>query len=293
MNSVLKVNYHIDKLNLIYKTPGDFLNYINSDYFLSQSFFNETNVFIFNQKVYATKYVVPRYLMEYRISEHFVIKLGEFKQDIKDAITLEVDNRFLYSDRFELLYKFEELFGLELLKIAQIDVACDSNHNLPRKLNDVMHKSNCTITRKGTKLPLTEKGNQIIGTRVSQNIKTLANMERPNHSFYYSLRTSGSRTPVRYRAYNKGLEIKEKSHKDYIKEKNGFGDSIYRIEVSVKSYELKMLSRKKSGYTLEYIYQNLNNSDLLREFFIQYLNRIGTLTIDGKRIKISEILRLE
>lgn len=294
MKSVLKINYHVDKLVLCYKIPESFIPHVESYDPFAQSFLSmDSNVFIFTRKIFATKYVIPIYMLEYRVTPTESILIGEFKPDIEQGITLTIDNRLLYSDYLSLIYKFEESFGLELIKIVQIDVACDANQNLPRKLNETMHKTNCNITRRGTKLPTTDKGNQILGTKVSQNIKAITCKERPNQSFYFELHTSGSRRPILYRAYDKGREIAERSHKDYITEKNAFGDSIYRFEVSVNSYELKKQSRNKSGFTVEDIYHNICNPDFLKQFFIRYINRLGTLTIDNRRFRISEILRLE
>lgn len=294
MNSVLRMNYHVDKLVLSYKIPENFMSHVESYDPFTQSFLSmDSNVFIFTRKIFATRYVIPIYMLEYRIAPTESVLIGEFKPDIELGITLTIDNKLLYSDHLSLIYKFEESFGLELIKIVQIDVACDSNHNLPRKLNEIMHQSNCTITRRGVKLPLTDKGNQILGTKVSRNVKVLTSKERPIHSYYFELRTSGSRRPLLLRAYDKAREISEKSHKDYVKEKNGFGDHIYRLEVSAHSYDLKKQSKNKSGFTIEHIYRNLCNLDFLKEFFISFINRFATLNINNRRYKISEILRLE
>lgn len=293
MNSKLQVNYSIDKLILVYSVPNCFMSLINNDDSLTDSYFGRTNVFIFTRKYCKRKYVVPRYVVEYRVSENETIKIGEFKPDIEQSITFEVDNALFYLGRLYLLYELEESFNLKFESILQFDVACDSNHNLPRKLNNMMHRSDCTVSRRGTKLPVTENGNQVIGTKVLKNIKVLTKREKNVPSYYFQIKYSGSRRPIIYRGYNKSKEISEKSHKNYIIESCCISGTIYRFEVAINGYDIKRQSKRKNGYSIEYIYRHLEDKMFLKDIFVQYINRIATLNINGRSYRISEILRLE
>lgn len=294
MNKKKKVNYHIDKLILVYKIPEDFMahvmNSVESPDFMMPSF---PKVFIFSRKYISINYTCPIFILEYRDTNGNIVKIAEFRNDIVNAITLTVDNKLFYCGNLNLLYEFEAMYNLELHKIIQLDIACDSNINLPKKLNDFMHRPDCTIKRMGTKLPATEKGNQILGTKVLPNIKTINDREVAKPSFYFQLWTSGNRRPLIYRGYNKTREIFEKSHKTYIEEANGFDDVIYRFEVSILGGDLKRRSKKDPNLTFENVYRHLEDKVFLKELFIKYINRIANLWIDNRRYRISEILHLE
>ncbi|MDE7419239.1 MAG: hypothetical protein K2N35_03430, partial [Muribaculaceae bacterium] len=282
MNKKMKVNYHIDKLVLVYRIPEDFMTHVirsisTFDFLITTA----SNVFIFSKKYLSVNYTNPIYILEYKNGNEDNVKIAEFRNDIQQAITVTLDNKLFYSGRLKLLYDFENLYNLTLEKIVQIDVACDCNINLPKKLNDFIHRCDCTVKRIGTKIPVTEKGNQILGTKVIPNIKIINDKEKPKASFYYNLKSSGNRRPIIFRGYNKTLEIKTKSHKTYIEEANGYGtdDVIYRFEVSIIGRDLKRQSKKDESLSFENVYMKLDDECFLKKLFITYINRIGNLWI--------------
>lgn len=294
MNKKKKVKYHIDKLVLVYRIPEHFMTEVIGCGITTEFLMTPTsNVFIFSQKYLSVNYTCPIFILEYRDEKGETIKIAEFRNDIQHGITLTVDNRLFYSGNLNILYDFEAAYNLTLEKIVQIDVACDSNINLGSKLNDTIHRSDCTVKRPGTKLPTTERGNQIVGTKVIPNIKVVDERERPKVSFYYELRTSGSRRAIKYRGYNKSQEISAKSHKTYIEEANGYEDVIHRFEVSIFGGDLRRRSKKDPSLSFENVYRHLEDKSFLQELFIKYVNRIANLWIGKRRYRISEILRLE
>lgn len=289
----MKVNYHIDKLVIVYQIPEDFMSRVVSSISTLDFLITHTsNIFIFSQKYMSVKYTNPIYILEYNNGKEN-IKIAEFRNDIQQAITVTVDNKLFYSGNFNLLYDFENIYNLTLEKIVQVDVACDCNLNLPRRLNDFIHRPDCVVKRMGTKLPVTEKGNQIVGTKVMPNIKITNEKERPKASFYYQLKSTGTRRPIIFRGYNKTQEIKDKSHKTYVEKANGFDDVIYRFEVSIIGRDLKRHAKKCHGYSVEDVYRHLDDEVFLKELFITYVNRIGNLWIGKIRYSISEVLRLD
>ncbi len=284
------MDYHIDKLTLIYKVPAEFRISVLTE---RDPLMIESNVFI-SETIFSNHPYVVRYYKLLYTSDPKPICIGVFKQDLEGAMTLEVDNEFLYSGNLHLLYDFEMQFGLELLKIKQLDICCDSNQNLPRKLNEVMHKSECDVTRKG-RFKSTEKGNQILGTKVSNNIKHLPGRakEKPSTSYYMELCPTGSKRPLILRCYNKTEEIETKSKKYYIAESCSFSGKIYRLEVSMPCQVISQQIKKKNGnWTHQYIYRNLTDIAFIKELFMFHLNRMATLTINKKKLSISEFLRL-
>lgn len=117
--------------------------------------------------------------------------VSEFRNDIQNSITLNVDNRFMYSGQLHKLYEFEQTHSLSFSYIKNFDVCCDANQNLPRKLNTIMHSPECEVSHRGGRKKLTSKGNQRLGTRLSDNLKTLTTSERPSVSYYFYMKPSG------------------------------------------------------------------------------------------------------
>lgn len=289
----LQVEYNVDKLILIYEIPDGFMSIIN-DQCQIPDIFNPSNVFIFTKKIFRKPYVVVHYELSWRAyGDCDTIKIAEFKNDISGCITLNVYNEFLYSGKLHLLYEFEQTYRLQFQSIKQLDVCCDSSVDLPKKLDAIMHNRRCEVTRRGRKKTLTEQGNQLLGIRVSDNIKALTDkIERPRYTYYFTITPSGAKRPLILRGYNKTKEVKEKKKKEYILNQYSFSP-VYRFEVSIHSYELIQLSKSSTGWSQDYIYAHLSDKTFLKDFFRRYINRTATLTIDGRRHSITEYLRLE
>lgn len=337
MNSKLEVNYHVDKLDLVYETTDWFKTpffesvYVNFfvgpqpvaenhkfqslwnvnarivpmlDTFI-QNLWNVNPIVIPLPKVFILENDTRRRGKYHLRTPNYEVwcyednkdyKVGTLMCHLEDAVILNVDNKCFYSSNLKVIYDFEKAFKLTFERIKNFDVCCDANQNLPKKLDDTMHLKNCEVTRPGQrkdKIPLTDKGNQVLGTKVLKNLKTLTEYERTMPSFYYELKNSGSKKPMILRGYNKREEIEKKSHKNYIQEANGFEGDFYRLEVSVTSYDLTKQSKNKTGWSHKEIYRNLHEKEFLKEFFISFLNRFYRLKIDGQPIKISKLLRLE
>lgn len=290
MNSTLKFVYHIDKLTLIYNVPSTFslANTMVTDY----DIFSKSGIFICREKFSDIQYVVRVYELIYKAIDKEIL-IGTLRRNLEDGMTLEVDNKFLYGQHLSLIYEFERQYGLRLMKIKQLDICCDSNQNLPGKLNYAMHKSDTKVTRRG-KFKSTDKGNLILGTKVSYNIKMLnGGRENTYPSYYMEVRPSGSRRSMILRGYDKSEEISSKSHKEYIREACGF-DKIYRLEISLPCQVISRQAKNKSGnWSHQEIYQRLTDIEFLGELFRYHLNRVATLEMEGRRLKISEFLRLK
>lgn len=289
MNSQLKFVYHIDKLTLIYNVPSTFsLTNTLTDYDIVST----SGIFIFQQKFSNIPYIVRAYDLMYKeVGKEILI--GTLRRNLENGVTLEVDNRLLYSSHLHLIHEFERMYGLELYKIKQLDVCCDSNQNLPGKLNKAMHRTDAKVTRRG-KFKNTEKGNMILGTKISYNIKIL-NGGRDNTypSYYMEVRPSGCNKSLTLRGYDKSEEISVKSHKEYIKEACGF-DKIYRLEISLPCQIISKQAKNKSGnWSHQEIYHRLTDVEFLGELFRYHLNRMGTLELEGKSLKFSNYLRLD
>ena len=294
MKTKLQVAYNVDKLSLIYRVPITFFNDIAHENPLSDYIYGTTTstVFICTQKYSRIQRTIPSYTLSYMSGAESIV-IGEFRNDIQDSITLDLDNRFLYSGLLHKLYEFEQTYSLSFGYIKYLDVCCDANQNLPRKLNTIMHSPECEVSRRGGTKELTERGNQRLGVKISDNLKTITASERPPVSYYYYLKPSGCRRPVKLRCYDKKHEIEQISHKDYISDALGYSESIHRLEVSTYWCELSQQAKRKSGWTHKYIYNHLADKTFLRDFFIRYIDRFYTLKINGRKTSVSKFLCLD
>lgn len=293
MSKKLEVDYNIDKLSIIYEIPQDFVTTMATQNTLMEYITNDSStVFIFTKSYCSRKRIIPQYTLSYATGYASVL-IGEINCDYENSITLNVDNEFLYSDKLQLLYEFEERFDLSFHAINKLDVCCDANQNLPRKLNDVLHSKDCKAVRRGRRKDITRKGNQVLGKKVSVNIKTLTIEERPAPSFYYYLKPSGCKQPIVLRCYHKSHEIDCISHKEYIRKALPFSGEIFRLEISTYWREITMAGKKNTNWTHIYIYNHITDKGFLSEFFRYYLDRFYNISIKRRKFTISQFLCLD
>lgn len=315
MNSKLITLYNVDKLDLVFETT-DWFSFPLTEYevilnHMTNSQSNDefknlweidanppsiSEIFILRRNIKNHgKYLFknPNYdVYCYMESEKLI---GELLLHIESAVILKVDNRFLYSNQLNLIYDFESAFNLLLCRIKNLDICCDSNQNLPKKLDHFLHLKDVTVTRPGRKdkLALTDKGNLKLGHKVVPNLKTITEYERSEASYFYELTNSGGKKSMKLRGYNKSKEIKEKSKKEYILDELGFESNAYRFEISVSSFDLTKQSKNKSGWSHKEIYLNLANKEFLKKIFIQYINRFFKLKYKNQSLTVSQYLHLE
>lgn len=294
MKTKLQVSYNVDKLSLIYQIPITFFNDIARGNPLSDYIYGATTstVFICTQKYSRIQRTVPSYTLSYMSGAESIV-IGEFRNDIQDSITLDVENRFLYSGQLYKLYEFEQTYSLRFSYIKYLDVCCDSNQNLPRKFNAIMHSPECGVSRRGGKKELTAKGNQQLGVKIMDNLKTLTSTERPPVSYYFYMKPSGCRRSIILRGYDKRHEIEHASHKTYISDALGYSEAIHRMEVATYWCELTQQAKCKRGWSHKYIYDHITDITFLRDFFIRYIDRFYTLKINDKKTSVSKFLCLD
>lgn len=291
INLKLKSMYNIDKLSLIYEIPTGFMERVSMETRRLDFMTSFDPHFVLDEQYSTRKRTTPFYRVSYR-SDEGMFFIGQFRNDTVGSITLDVDNEFLYSGHLDVLYQFERVYGLTFTHIRLFDVCCDSNQNLPRKLNEILRSKEYEVCRRGSGKRLTNKNNQKLGKKTSENIKILSTIERPPVTYYFYLRPSKCYKTIVLRCYNKSEEI-ENSKKEYILDSLGFTGSVYRLEVSTFCYELTLQSKNKTGWSHQYIYEHLTDKDFLKGFFIKYINRFFTLKSNGISYSLSDVLRLE
>lgn len=315
MKHKLDVTYHLDKLELVFKTPLDYelpecievfhRRKVDSTPLSEIQIWNVNaiipiyTVFICNfsrglEGNFQMKNPPKNLYCTHGGKKHFI---GEIQTYMKGAIKLKVANEFLYTNLLWYLREFEDAFNIELHRISKLDVCCDANQNLPRKLNDTLHSSKCSVCRAGRKRQdlYTEKGNFKLGKRISTNLKILTEREYLEPTFCFEI-YPGTTQVTKLVGYNKTKEIEEvSSEKKYILECGPIeeNETLYRLEVRLVSQYLTTQARKEGGWSLRFIFENLCSESFLKEIFIKNLNRFYNLKIEGKAKKISKLLRLD
>lgn len=240
MEKILSSMYNIDKLSLMYEIPSGFMEGVSMETRRLDFMTSFDPHFVLDEQYSTRKRTTPFYRVSYR-SEEGMFFIGQFRNDTVGSITLDVDNEFLYSGHLDVLYQFERVYGLTFTHVRLFDVCCDSNLNLPRKLNETLQSKEYDVCRRGSRKTLTDKNNQELGIKISKNIKTLTHKERSPVTYYFYLRPSKCRKDITLRCYDKSSEI-EKSKKEYILDSLGFTGPVYRLEVSTFWYELTLQS---------------------------------------------------
>ena len=277
VNKMILTKYRLDKLCIKYKKSMILDIVLNEDC-------QTTDGYMFN--------LINTHL-SYRMYEVFYrdLLIGTMSFKEVDNIILEVDNRLLYSDCLQNVYSFADRFYLRFVTFSKLDICCDSNIDLPSKLNRLLRCKVYKITRKGVEM-LNANGNLDLGVKILQNKVILNGIKEksfPTYNFT-PVKTSGClKCPVRLVGYNKTVEVIENSHKYYVLESLPFGDDVvHRLEIRTCGYEMK-----RFGVDVDRLYSSLTDSDTIKNLFRGYVNRFFEFRKDGKCHSVSELLRLD
>lgn len=273
--------YSIDKLQLKYFDDG----------YISVAIKGENSkLFLFERIERYLRYEV--YEVYYKKDDELCnIGILSFKE--KGVVILEVANKLLYTSTLEFIKIFESEYGLRFKTFSKIELCCDSNVNLPYKLDRTLHSTKYKITR-CNRDSLTKNGNLRIGGKYIENLVTLNkdSKDKKAITYYYApVRTHGCKKGqyVQLVGYDKKKEIEEKEAKYYILDGLAFAmDSVYRLEIRTCGFEMKQF-----GIDLQTLYDNLSDMEHWKNLFLSYINRFFEFH-DGKRkFTVSEILGIE
>lgn len=260
-NKKMQFQYHLDKLHIKYKYDASLIRLINDSintFFKHPFSFNPINKHL-SFKMYEVMYCD---------SEELVM-IGIISFSHSDCVILEVDNRLLYSDKLFLVHRFADSCNLDFDTFSKIDICCDSNVDLPSKLNRLLRSPKYTIKRHSKGL-LTKKGNINLGYKIIPNVKTIKEKEAKPTTYYYTpLKTSKCKTDVKLVGYNKSAEVESESNKRYIIDSLPFGyDVVHRLEVRTSGYEMTC-----SKIDIHDLYAHIPCYDYWERIFLFYLNR--------------------
>ncbi|MEE1112503.1 MAG: hypothetical protein UH077_04900, partial [Bacteroidales bacterium] len=127
----------------------------------------------------------------------------------------------------------EQVLNLRINNITQVDVSCDVNFNVIKKIMDYIKNSE--------DYTMYYNGNIIHdNTRKIENFGELYGRSRKKRERYPTLYLGQKNDDaISIRIYNKKQEIEEKSNKTYIQEWNEMSNTMYRVECSIKNDDIK------------------------------------------------------
>lgn len=277
----IEYRYSIDKLQLKYFDNG----------YISAAIKGENSkLFLFERVEGYLRYEV--YTVHYKKDDKSCyIGVLSFKE--KEVVILEVANELLYTSTLEVIKIFESEYGLRFKTFSKIELCCDSNVNLPHKLDRVLHSTKYKITRCG-RSSLTKNGNLRIGGKYIENLVILNKDKKDKKAitYYYApIHTHGCKKSqwTQLVGYDKKKEIEETDAKYYILDGLAFAmDSVYRLEIRTCGFEMRQF-----GIDLQTLYDNLSDMERWKNLFLSYINRFFEFH-DGKRkFTVSEILGIE
>lgn len=312
MKKTLMVQYNLDKLTIYYESTEQgltlreqtliaYLDFTPSKYENQYGLLDiwpkipSLKTFIIKEfQTWQGKFrlINPIYTLVCEVNGEEII-IGKLKTHLSGAMVLEVANEFLYTGNLNLLQDFEKTFSLTFHSIREIDICCDANIDLPRKLKTKLQNKDTYVTRRGSKRNFyTRKKNIRLGMKRNDIIKIITEKEISEPSLYFNFKPSGgNKQEIELIGYNKSEEI-EISKKDYIIEQLSFEGTVHRLEIALKSSHLKYFYKKFDITPLD-IYHELPNNEFLRFIFIENLNRFFIIRVKGIKTTLSEILCLD
>ncbi len=191
------------------------------------------------------------------------------------------ENASLYSE-YLLASRFyiEDALGLEFMRVSKLDVAIDFNFNVVNRFYRVFKNPDYDLIINGVKV----KGIQSV---VSDVLHIAGNTTRKRPFARHTPIIKSADGNMLMRAYDKGREIDEESHKDYIRESAGF-KRIYRIEVSLGCHKVIKKVLDRLGLTDGDLYVHLQHERTLIDLFRVALNSLVRVSRKRRSMSILE-----
>ncbi|MDE7437114.1 MAG: hypothetical protein K2M93_01385, partial [Muribaculaceae bacterium] len=146
-----------------------------------------------------------------------------------NCIYFKVFNKRLYDNTNVKVNEIGDLLGLKIKRSPNIEIAVDFNFNVVDKIYELFKRENLEVIILNRLI----KKDEYVPELLNNGKGTLINPYKFK-GFYIRGR---DKHRLELNAYDKTMEIKESSHKEYIMEAEGF-EHIYRLEVRVNGVQL-------------------------------------------------------
>ncbi|MCR5039490.1 MAG: hypothetical protein K6A94_09160 [Bacteroidales bacterium] len=191
------------------------------------------------------------------------------------------ENAALYSE-YLLASRFyiEDALGLEFMRVSKLDVAVDFSFNVVNRFYRVFKNPDYDLIINGVKV-------KDIQSVVPDVVHIAGNTTRKRPFARHTPVIRNADGNMLMRAYDKGREIDEESHKDYIRESAGF-KRLYRIEVSLGCHKVVKKVLDRLGLTDGDLYAHLQNERTLIDLFRVALNSLVRVSRKRKSTSVLE-----
>lgn len=203
-----------------------------------------------------------------------------------DYFFYRVENYVLYDfDLLKCTLTIPEMLGMCFHNFTSLDVAIDARIDLAKLIKRMWHREDVTTIINGKAIrdrkAIVNNLNLTYSTSLQRmkNLTVYVKQSKAKHD-----KTKG----VTVCAYNKGKEISEASHKDYICEFYGKPKRLYRLEVHLNNAEIKdCCQRLNMPQDLNMIY----DQTFLTEMFYYHLSSVIRFTKGRKKLDWRDIIR--
>ena len=206
--------------------------------------------------------------------------------EVSDYFFYRVENYVLYDfDLLQYTLTIPEMLGMCFHNFTSLDIAIDARTDIARLMRRMWHREDVTtiINRKAIKdrKAIVKHLNLTYSTSLERlkNLTVYVKQSKASHD-----KTKG----VTVQAYNKGNEISEASHKDYIREFYGNPKRLYRLEVHLNNAEIKdYCKRLDVSQDLNMIY----DQTFLTDMFYYHLSSVIRFTKGREKLDWKDIIK--
>lgn len=291
------INIAVDRLKLCYNVIDDeiiqYLEEYQPDLYQLYDFdlvriegkhFKDTYQIVYND-VNENSDIVSHIFGELKINLKSQTDDDVSNENQPKRVWIYVNNYILYSKDNKIVHLLfiSQKLGLKLNNLTSIEIAVDTNKNVPKRLKSYIRDKDVTTILNG-KTVLNRKDD-----RPEIEFVHSGNMERYKYMSVYLKQKKAINNKVNGTvvcSYDKASESRN-SNKKYVLDYYGNPKKLYRLEIRVSNQNFKKFLE---FYEIELIEPLLWNRGFLLEAFEYFLGSVVRFKKDGKTISIGEIL---
>lgn len=206
--------------------------------------------------------------------------------EVSDYFFYRVENYVLYDfDLLKYTLTIPEMLGMCFHNFTSLDIAIDARTDIARLMRRMWHREDVTTIINGKAIRDRKAIVKHLNLTYSTSLERLKNLT----VYVKQSKASHDKTKgVTVQAYNKGNEISEASHKDYIREFYGNPKRLYRLEVHLNNAEIKdYCKRLDVSQDLNMIY----DQTFLTDMFYYHLSSVIRFTKGREKLDWKDIVK--
>ncbi len=198
---------------------------------------------------------------------------------------LRVENHVLYDEKkLNLVLALPKQMNMEFHNFTAIDMAIDSSHNFVSIIRKLWGREDVTTIINGK--AKRDRKSILDNVEIHYSV-SLERLKIPSLAIKQEKARHDKTKGLTVLAYNKGAEIEQASHKDYIKKFYGYPKRLHRLEVHQNNAEIQDYCRKiNRAQDIGMIY----DQEFLTAMFYYHLSAVLRFTKGRKRLAWPDII---